>query len=73
MEKFLELLSRDVFEDTPKSDLLPETKFRELDEWDSLSTMLLIGLFDTEYNKALTGQDIESCNTLEDLYNKINM
>lgn len=46
-----------------------ETRFRDLDEWSSLSVMLLIAMFDEEFNKEISGNDIRSCTTVADLYN----
>ncbi|MCK8623655.1 phosphopantetheine-binding protein [Prevotella sp. E13-27] len=49
--------------------LTAETEFRELDEWSSLSVMLLIAFYDEEFGKELTQAQIKSANTLQDLYN----
>ncbi len=48
--------------------LTPETEFRELDEWSSLSVMLLIAFFDEEFGKEIGDKDIKNCQTLQDLY-----
>lgn len=45
-----------------------ETVFRDLDEWSSLSVMLLIAMFDEEFEKEITDKDIKACTTVEDLY-----
>lgn len=50
-------------------ELTVETEFRELDEWSSLSVMLLIAFFDEEFNKKITLNDIRSCISIEDLFN----
>ena len=46
-----------------------ETCFRDLDEWSSLSVMLLIAFFDEEFEKEIGDKDIRSCTTIQDLYN----
>ncbi|UKK47511.1 phosphopantetheine-binding protein [Prevotella sp. E9-3] len=64
IEKFAEAIEVDNVEA-----LTAETEFRELDEWSSLSVMLLIAFYDEEFGKELTQAQIESANTLQDLYN----
>lgn len=49
--------------------LTAETKFRELEEWSSLSVMLLIAFYDEEFEKELTQTQIKESNTIQDLYN----
>lgn len=49
--------------------LTSETNFRELDEWSSLSVMLLIALYDEEFEKEIGDTDIRQCTTIGDLYN----
>lgn len=48
--------------------LTPETQFRDLDEWSSLSVMLLIAFYDEEFEKELTQDQIKASSTIEDLY-----
>lgn len=43
--------------------------FRELDEWSSLSVMLLIAFYDEEFEKEIGDTAIHSCSTILDLYN----
>lgn len=45
-----------------------ETLFRDLDEWSSLSVMLLIAFFDEEFEKEIGDTDIRNCSTIEELY-----
>lgn len=49
-----------------------KTKFKELDDWDSLTTMLVIGMVKTDYEKDITATEIGECDTVLDLYNHIN-
>lgn len=49
-------------------ELKPDTKLGDLPEWDSLSALATIVLFDTEYGKVIVGRDIEKCVTANDLY-----
>lgn len=51
------------------SALTPETNFRDLEEWSSLSVMLLIAFYDEEFEKELTQDQIKASKTIQDLYN----
>lgn len=51
------------------STLQPETMFRELEEWSSLSILELIVLYDEVFEKQIGDGDIAKCQTLADLYN----
>lgn len=64
IEKFAEQVEMEEVES-----LTLETAFRELDEWSSLSVMMLIAFFDEEFGKEIGGKDIKECLTIQDLYN----
>jgi acyl carrier protein len=49
--------------------LTADTKFHELDEWSSLSVMILIAFFDEEFDKEIGDKEIKACQTIQDLYN----
>lgn len=49
--------------------LTPETDFHDLDEWSSISVMLLIAFFDEEFGKEITNAAIKEADTILDLYN----
>ena len=59
------------FDDTPEEVFKPETHFRELEEWRSLTALSVISMVDDEADVVITGADIRSCTTIEDLYNII--
>jgi acyl carrier protein len=59
------------FDDTPIEVFTPETKFRELEEWSSLTALSIIAIVDELFDKRLTGADIRSVNTIEELYNLV--
>ena len=64
IEKFAEAIE---VEDV--ATLTPETVFHDLDEWSSISVMLLIAFFDEEFGKEITTADIKEADTIQDLYN----
>ncbi|MBQ3655847.1 MAG: acyl carrier protein [Bacteroidales bacterium] len=57
------------FEDTDISEFTPETNFQELDEWDSMTALVIIAFIRTEYDKKVTALEIRNCKTITDLYN----
>lgn len=67
IEKFAE-----IFDDTDASTLTPETNFRELDEWSSLSALGVIALADEEFDIELTGAEMRKAKTIKDLFDLLN-
>lgn len=62
----------DQFDDTEENEIQADTDFTELDEWSSLTVLSIIAMVKTEYGKTVTGTEIRSCDTVEDLFNLIN-
>jgi acyl carrier protein len=60
-----------VLDNTDEAVITNETIFRDLDEWDSLTALSLIAMVDEEYSLKLTGDDIKTSTTLEDIFEKI--
>lgn len=66
IEKFAE-----IFDDTDAATLSSETKFRELDEWSSLSALGVIALADEEFDVELSGNEMRKANTIQELFDLI--
>jgi acyl carrier protein len=49
-------------------ELKPETSFRDFPNWSSMNALILIAMFETEYDVTLTGETLRNCNTVQDLY-----
>lgn len=45
-----------------------DTELRSLEEWDSLAALGVIVMFDVEYGKTITGDDLKGCVIVADLY-----
>jgi acyl carrier protein len=56
------------FDETEASVFTPETEFKALDEWSSLTALSIIAMVDEEYEVSLKGNDIVNAETIEDLY-----
>lgn len=48
-----------------------ETNFKDLDEWDSMTAMVLIGLVNEEFSITLNSDDIENITTVNSLIERI--
>lgn len=59
------------FEDTDPNEITFETKYHELDEWSSLTGLLVIGMVLDKYGKNLKADDVRHGVTVEDLYNVV--
>ncbi len=61
--KKMELLT-DLFE---TEELTPETQLAELENWDSMMKLSLIVMMDDELGKALSGEQISTFQTVQDI------
>jgi acyl carrier protein len=58
-----------ILDDEPNFNLELNSKFRDLDEWDSLTALSLIAMLDEEYKITVTGDQIKNLETLGDIFN----
>ena len=49
-------------------EITPETEIASLSEWDSLAALGVIVMFDMEYEKTITGNDLKVSKTIADLF-----
>lgn len=70
MEEFIEKFV-EIFDDLDPAAVSGETKFRELDDWDSIAGLSVIGMVDEEYGVTFNADDMKACQTVADLYNRI--
>lgn len=61
-----------ILEDTDLESLSPNTKYKDLNEWDSMTALMLIAMVDEKYNKKITGTHLKDTQTIEDLYKTIS-
>lgn len=66
IEKFAE-----IFDDTEVSSLTPETYFKELDEYSSLTALSIIAFADENFDVEISGKEIRNTDTIQDLYDLI--
>ena len=58
----------DEFDDLKPGVLKPESRFREVFEWNSINALILIAMVKTEYNVTLTADDLINSKTVQDIY-----
>lgn len=68
IDEFIKTLEAE-FDELEPGTLKPDTKFTDLDEWSSMHSLIIIALIDTEYDVIITGDDLMSIKTVEELYN----
>lgn len=56
------------FEMTEPEEITATTIYRDLEEWDSMMALSIIGMVNNTYQVKITGLEIRECNTVEDLY-----
>jgi len=70
LKDFLEKFEQQL-EDVEPGTITADTNFRELEEWDSMTSLVIIAMVDREFNKQVAGNDIIESTTVEDLFNII--
>lgn len=70
LENFVQLFA-EQFDDTPVEEFTPSTAFFDLEEWSSLTALSIISMIDDEFEKRVTGADLRSVKTIEELFNLI--
>ena len=60
------------FDETPAETFAPETEYKTLDEWNSLTALSIIAMVDDNYNKTITGANLRENTTIQDLFNFVD-
>ncbi len=71
VQELIEKIEAEI-EELPRGVLQPDTNYRQLPEWSSMHALIVLALAETEYNVALSGEDLRSCSTVTDLQKLIN-
>ena len=59
------------FDETPAEAFAPETEYKTLEEWNSLTALSIIAMVDDNYNKTITGAILRENETIQDLFNYV--
>lgn len=60
------------FDETEAEVFTAETNFRDLDEWSSLTGLLIISMVDEEYGVQINAEILRSCANVGELFNKVS-
>lgn len=71
LNDFIEKLT-ELFEETATKALTADTKFRELEEWSSLTGLILMAMMNEEYDVHVGENDIRNSQTIGDLFALVN-
>ena len=70
IEEFIKQIEGE-FDDLKPGVLKPDSKFREVFEWNSINALILIAMVKTEYDVTLTADDLVKSKTITDIYHII--
>ncbi len=70
INEFLEIVKSELIDSADY--ITADTRFRELEDWDSLTGMSILVLLEDTYGKRIPEDIFKSCNTFYDLYEYIN-
>lgn len=59
------------FDDTDASEFMTDTNFRDLDEWTSFLALAIMAMIKSEYDVAMTAQEMRDAQTIQDLFNVV--
>ncbi len=68
IKKFIENFAAQ-FEETDVEIFTAKTKFKDIEEWSSLTALSIIAMVDEEYEVKIKGDDIRNSQCIEDLFN----
>lgn len=61
----------DQFDETEFDEFQPETVYRDLDEWSSLTGLAILNMIDKKYGVKITATEIKDITTIEGIFNLI--
>lgn len=67
IQEFIKNFS-EIFEDIDTANFSSNTDFRNNDEWNSLTVMILIAMIDEKYNVQLKGEELKKAKSIQDLF-----
>ena len=71
IEEFIKKLESEL-DDIDNGILKINTRFRELEQWDSMSALIIISMADKYFCKIINLEEFKNANTVLELYNLIN-
>jgi acyl carrier protein len=59
------------FDDIEPGVILPETEFRNLEKWDSLTALTLLAMVDADFDVSISANELRSCNKVQEIFELI--
>lgn len=72
IKTFIEKFAEAIEVEDP-STITPETEFRNMDEWDSLTYLSVIAFLDEEFDLQIENAEFKTLKTVLDIFNKVTM
>jgi acyl carrier protein len=60
-----------LFEDTPINDFEADTRFRDLEEWDSMIALTVMAMVNEKYKVKLSPIEIKQATTIQELFDLV--
>ncbi len=70
VKKFIKDFSEEL-EELNQEDILLSDKFRDYEEWDSMTAMMIIAMVDEKYKVVIDPDELKSCTSVEDIFNLV--
>lgn len=70
INEFIDKFAAEFFE-TDREEFNEETKFKELEEWESLTALTILAMVARDYSVKLSGNDIINAVTIKELFNRV--
>ena len=68
MEEFIKIIKQEL---EIESNITENTRFKDLEEWDSMCALILSSLLSERYKLDIKPNEFQNYDTITDLYNKI--
>jgi len=56
------------FDDEPLTNFAPETRFRNIEEWDSLHAMMIMAMVNEKYKVKITPEELKNSQTVAEVF-----
>ena len=70
IQKFIAFFAA-LFDDTDANEFRADTRFRDLEEWSSFLALSVMAMIKSEYNVAVTAQEMRDAVTVQDLFDTV--
>jgi acyl carrier protein len=70
IDQFIKLVEEE-FDDIQPGLIKPESKFKDVMDWNSINALIFVALVKTEFDVDINANDLVKAQTVQDLYNLI--